>query len=328
MPKVQRIKVSVFGADRGCVLARAFLNDLSQTYKHPSEAILEYGIPKDPNGATIPIELVFVGLLDAVSSLVEENALISMVPLVNGIKQNYGDQTLAIPQAVQRCVHFAAAHELRFYQRLDSLEKTRGVQYLYPGTSEDIMGGAPPGALGARAELQRVVLRDMLNEALSHGVALDMMEDLSRFKGDTFQRFTLANPISDGRTTYKIWELIKAYREIVPYAPRLNFVDHMQVFLRWMAVRYMSPEFRATVTNQFDALATQHEALLKERKDAEAAYLALRKQTPTPDAVTLGKAQNRMDAAARAEMESLRNASVERARPLRGRLGAHPGRIG
>lgn len=315
MPKVQRIQVSVFGADRGCVLARAFLNELSQTYKHPSEAILEYKIPGDPNGMTIPVEIVFVGLLDAVSSLVEENALVSMLPLVGAIKQNYGDQKLAIPQAVQRCVHFAAAHELRFYQRLDSLEKTRGLQYLYPGTSEDITGGAPPGELGARAELQRVVLRDMLNEAISNGAAMDCMEDLSKFKPKTFQRFTLANPISDGQSTYKIWELMKAYREIVPYVARLNFVDHMQVFLRWMAVRYTSPEFRATVTNQFDASAAQHEALLKARKDAEAAYLALRKQSPAPDMVTLGKAQNRMDEAAEAEMESLRHASTEKGRP-------------
>ncbi|WP_244831828.1 DUF2235 domain-containing protein [Caballeronia sp. TF1N1] len=315
MPKVQHVKVSVFGADRGCVLARALLNDLSATYKHPSEAILEYKIPKDPNGATIPIEIVFVGLLDAVSSLVQENALISMVPLIGAIKQNYGDQMLGVPQAVQRCVHFAAAHELRFYQRLDSLENTRGLQYLYPGTSEDITGGAPPGSLGARAELQRVVLRDMLNEAISYGGALDCMEDLAKFKPKTFQKFTLANPITDGRNTYKIWELMKAYREMVPYVARLNFVDHMQVFLRWMAVRYTSSEFRATVTNQFDALAAKHEAILKERNDATAAYLALRKQFPVPDSITLGKAQNRMEAARSAEMEALRDASAEKARP-------------
>ncbi len=97
------------------------------------------------------------------------------------VKQNYGDQKLSVPESVERCVHFAAAHELRFYQRLDSLEKTRGVQYLYPGTSEDITGGAPPGTLGARAELQRVVLRDMLNEAVSYGVVLDTMESMAKW---------------------------------------------------------------------------------------------------------------------------------------------------
>ncbi|KAK42435.1 hypothetical protein BG58_03580 [Caballeronia jiangsuensis] len=315
MPKVQRIQVSVFGADRGAVIARAFLNDLTEKYKHPSKAILEYKIPKGPNDATVPIEIVFVGLLDAVSSLIEENKIISMLPLVGLIKQNYSDQNLAIPESVQRCVHFAAAHELRAYQRLDSLEKTRCVQYLYPGTSEDITGGSPPGELGARAELQRVVLRDMLNEALSYGVALDSMEALNTLKPKTFEKFTLANPIVDDQASYKIWELVGAYREMVPYVARLNFLDHMQIFLRWMAVRYTSPEFRATVTNQFDMLDTQHRAILKDRDDAQAAYDALRNQSPPADLRELAAAQDRLDKASSAEMNTLRSAITEKNRP-------------
>ncbi|HDR9511319.1 TPA: DUF2235 domain-containing protein, partial [Burkholderia cepacia] len=169
-PKVQRIQVSIFGADRGCVLARALANELTRRYKRPSDTKLAFVDPKDPNQTAIPVEIKFLGLLDAVSSLMEENKLLGIVPVLGLLKQNYGDRDLAVPASVQRCVHFAAAHELRFYQRLDSLENTRGLQYLYPGTSEDITGGAPPGMLGARAELQRVVLRDMLNEAVSHGV--------------------------------------------------------------------------------------------------------------------------------------------------------------
>ncbi|WP_258170660.1 DUF2235 domain-containing protein [Burkholderia cepacia] len=171
-PKVQRIQVSIFGADRGCVLARALANELTRRYKRPSDTKLAFVDPKDPNQTAIPVEIKFLGLLDAVSSLMEENKLLGIVPVLGLLKQNYGDRDLAVPASVQRCVHFAAAHELRFYQRLDSLENTRGLQYLYPGTSEDITGGAPPGMLGARAELQRVVLRDMLNEAVSHGVVL------------------------------------------------------------------------------------------------------------------------------------------------------------
>ncbi|WP_249744861.1 DUF2235 domain-containing protein [Burkholderia pyrrocinia] len=157
MPKIQRIQVSIFGADRGCVLARALANELTQRYQRPSDMKLVFVDPKDPNQTAIPIEIKFLGLLDAVSSLMEENKLLGIAPVLGLLKQNYGDRDLSVPASVQRCVHFAAAHELRFYQRLDSLENTRGLQYLYPGTSEDITGGAPPGTLGARAELQRVV---------------------------------------------------------------------------------------------------------------------------------------------------------------------------
>ncbi|WP_244122683.1 DUF2235 domain-containing protein [Burkholderia metallica] len=315
MPKVQRIQISIFGADRGCVIARALANELAQKYKRPSDTKLAYTDPKDPNQTAIPIEIKFLGLLDAVSSVMEENKLLGIVPILGLLKQNYGDRDLAVPASVQRCVHFAAAHELRFYQRLDSLENTRGLQYLYPGTSEDITGGAPPGTLGARAELQRVVLRDMLNEAVSHGVVLDTMEDLFKFKGETFTKFTLAKPISDGKSTYKIGELIDAYRQIVPYVARLNFLEHMQVFLRWMAVRYQSPAFRATVTSGFDDLAARHRVLLKERNDAEAAYLALRNQRPAADRETLGRAYARWHNAVLPEMNAGRDAGIEQKRP-------------
>ncbi|MGS0891838.1 hypothetical protein ACVBGC_04635 [Burkholderia stagnalis] len=315
MPKVQRIQVSIFGADRGCVLARALANELTRKYKHPSDTKLAFVDPKDPNQTAVPIEIKFLGLLDAVSSLMEENKLLGIVPILGLLKQNYGDRELSVPASVQRCVHFAAAHELRFYQRLDSLENTRGLQYLYPGTSEDITGGAPPGTLGARAELQRVVLRDMLNEAVSHGIVLDTMEDLAKWKPEVLQRFTLSTPISDGKATYKIGELIDAYRQIVPRVARLNFLEHMQVFLRWMAVRYQSPAFRATTTSRFDELASRHRELLKEHNDAEAAYVALRNQRPPADSVTLGKALARWQDSMLPEMLSGRDAGIEKARP-------------
>jgi hypothetical protein len=216
IPKVQRIQVSVFGADRGCVIARAFVNELARLYKRANEQDLAI----EGN----PIEIKFLGLLDSVASIMEENKIVGLLPLAGSIKQNYGDRSLAIPPAVQRCVHFAAAHELRFYQRLDSLEKTRGEQYLYPGTSEDVTGGAPDGMLNFRGELQRVPLRDMLHEALISGVMMDRMEDLNAYKLATYNRFSLADPIVDDQSSYRMMELVNAYRAVVPRAPGLDFL--------------------------------------------------------------------------------------------------------
>ncbi|WP_232231985.1 DUF2235 domain-containing protein [Burkholderia sp. WSM2230] len=259
MSKVQRIEVSVFGADRGSVLARVFVNELVRKYKRRRDDDL--AIEGDM------IEIRFLRLLDDVSSIMAENKLLEFMPLVSMVKQNYGDRPLTVPQAVQKCVHFAAAHELRFYQRLDSLEKTRGEQYLYPGTSEDITGGAPAGSMGFRAELQRVALRDMLNEALMAGAAVDMMEYLFKYKGPAFTKFTLASPISDGNTTYKIPDLINAYRVLVPREQGLKFQPHMQVFLRWLAARYKDPTFRATLTSVPDQKLAAWRALLAEREE-------------------------------------------------------------
>jgi len=314
MPKVQRVEVSVFGADRGGVLARVFVNELVRKYKRRDDLDLRVGSGTDKGD---PIEIKFLGLLDAVSSIMAENKLLDLVPFANVVKQNYSDRQLGVPAAVKRCVHFAAAHELRFYQRLDSLEKTRGDQYLYPGTSEDITGGSPPGSMGFRAELQRVALRDMLNEALMAGAAVDQMESLAKYKGPVFTKFTLAHPISDGKTSYKLPDLINAYRALVPRAKGLNFQDHMQVFLHWLAVRYQSPAFRDSITSNTDAMKRAHQVLVQQRKDAEAAYMAERARSPL-NQVALGQAYARQLAAQEAEQRSLRSTVYELARPVTG----------
>ncbi|VWB96832.1 DUF2235 domain-containing protein [Burkholderia metallica] len=243
MKKIRVIEVSVFGADRGCVLARAFINDLAEKYKRRDDTDLAI------DGVSIQIK--FVGLLDAVSSVMSEEAgeLIGMVPYLGMIKTSYKDRPLGIPASVQRCVHFAAAHEMRFYQRLDSLEKTRGEQFLYPGTSCDVVGGATNGSLGLNAELMRVPLRDMLLEALKAGAVMDTMEDLYLYKNDTFGRFSIAEPIKCGGKQYRIKQLIDAYTALVPRKAGVDFVAHSKVFLRWIAVRYRDPEFRRTMSD-------------------------------------------------------------------------------
>ncbi|ACB62912.1 DUF2235 domain-containing protein [Burkholderia ambifaria] len=243
MPKVRAIEVSVFGADRGCVLARAFINDLAEKYKRRDDMDLAI------DGVSIQIK--FVGLLDAVSSAMSEETgeLIGMVPYLGMIKTSYKDRALGIPASVQRCVHFAAAHEMRFYQRLDSLEKTRGEQFLYPGTSCDVVGGAPTGSLGFNAELMRIPLRDMLLEALKAGAVMDTMEDLRDKKPDTFRKFTIAQPINVDGKQYRIKQLVDAYYALVPRKPGADFVPHARVFMRWIAARYMDPEFRRTISD-------------------------------------------------------------------------------
>ncbi|WP_052652696.1 DUF2235 domain-containing protein [Pandoraea oxalativorans] len=315
MSKIQRIQVSIFGADRGGVLARALANELTKRYRHSSPTKLAFVDTQNPNRPAIEIRIKFLGLLDAVSSLVQQNELLNFVPVLNMVKQDYSDAQLSVPGTVARCVHFAAAHELRFYQRLDSLEKTRGVQYLYPGTSEDITGGAPPGTLGARTEMQRVVLRDMLNEAIAAGATLDTMEDLRIYKQRTFGKFTLANTITDGQSTYRMSELMEAYREIVPRVSRLNFSEHMQVFLRWMAVRYRAQPSHPPLPNQLETLMANQPGLLQERQDAEAAYHALRRQSPAPDGATLGKALARWESAKIQLLEATRDIALEKNRP-------------
>ncbi|EJO62603.1 DUF2235 domain-containing protein [Burkholderia multivorans] len=264
MPKIRKIEVSVFGADRGCVLARAFVNDLASSYKRRDDQDLALD--------GIPLEIKFVGLLDAVSSIMSEEAgeIIGIIPFLGTIKPNYKDRSLAVPASVQRCVHFAAAHEMRMYQRLDSLEKTRAEQRLYPGTSSDIVGGSLHGSLGFNAELMRIPLRDMLLEALKAGSALLDMEMLAVRRPDVFSRFSIATPITYEGKQYKIKELVDAYRKIVPDTQGVNFLPHAEVFLRWIAVRYQDPDFRHSVTDPAIEWRRDVEKADYDRRDASA----------------------------------------------------------
>src|SRR5690606_18671582 len=126
-------------------------------------------------------------------------------------------------------------------------EKTRGAQFLYPGTSCDIVGGAPTGSLGVNAELMRVPLRDMLLQALMAGAAMDTMEDMYLYKRKTFDKFSIAKPINSNGKQYRIRQLVDAYAALVPHRAGLDLVSHSKIFLRWIAVRYQDPEFRRTM---------------------------------------------------------------------------------
>jgi hypothetical protein len=265
MPKVRMIEVSVFGAERGCVLARAFVNDLAEKYKRKDDTDLAIH--------DVPIRIKFLGLLDAVSSIMSEEAgeLIGMIPYLGTIKPDYKDRNLGVPASVQRCVHFAAAHEMRFYQRLDSLEKTRGEQFLYPGTSCDVVGGAPNGSLGFNAELMRVPLRDMQLEALKAGAAMKSMEDLYKYNQSTFKKFTIAQPISSDGKQYRIRKLVDAYTALVPRKPGIDFLAHSKVFLQWMATRYRDPAFRQSLSAPVTDSTRQLSEADTQRKAAKAA---------------------------------------------------------
>lgn len=245
--KVVRIEICVFGADRGGVISKQFINDIVKKYKRRHDTDLAI-IGKDgaPNAKIV---IRFLGLFDCVASIMEESWFLEFIPFTDLIKQTHKDRTLTVPAAVEKAVHFAAAHELRRNQRLDSLEKTRGLQYLYPGSSGDVTGVAPLGSLGTRASLSRVPLREMMNLALAHGAAMHSMESVAARDLALYQMLTLTGSIEDAGQTYHVQDLVAAYRELVKYEPGCDFAPHMEVFLRWLAVRYQDPVFRAGMSD-------------------------------------------------------------------------------
>lgn len=245
--KVVRIEISVFGGDRGGIIAKQFVNDIVKKYKRRHDQDLAI-IGKDgaPNAQ---IRIRFLGLFDSVASIMDENTFLGFLPVTDLIKQSHKDRNLAVPAAVEKAVHFAAAHELRRNQRMDSLEKTRGLQYLYPGSSGDVTGVAPQGSLGTRASLSRVPLREMMNLAIAQGAAIHCMESLYEANITAYSMLTLASPIEAEGQKHYVQDLVAAYRELVKYEPGCDFAPHMEVFLRWLAVRYQDPVFRAGLSD-------------------------------------------------------------------------------
>lgn len=269
--KTQRIEVSVFGADRGCVLARAFVNLINEKFR----------LVKSPTGlgyAGVPIEIKFVGLFDAVSSLMEKNQLVSIIPHLAFVKQDHSDRKLSIPPGIE-CVHMLAAHELRFYQRVDSLELTRGEQFVFPGSSEDVVGGTPPGRSGLRNALARVPLREMHMRAMAAGVPLYRMERLKHESLDLFQRFSFAPLFYSGGKPYRVDQLIDAYRKHTKShraetgaALKPILLAHTKTFLWWLGRRYMDGTFWDKIEGELREKRKPYTDLYEQSLRDEAAF--------------------------------------------------------
>jgi hypothetical protein len=306
--KVVRIEICVFGADRGGVISKQFINDIVKKYKRRHDTDLAI-IGKDgaPNAKIV---IRFLGLFDCVASIMEESWFLEFIPFTDLIKQTHKDRTLTVPAAVEKAVHFAAAHELRRNQRLDSLEKTRGLQYLYPGSSGDVTGVAPLGSLGTRASLSRVPLREMMNLALAHGAAMHSMESVAERDLALYQMLTLTGSIEDAGQTYHVQDLVAAYRELVKYEPGCDFLPHMEVFLRWLAVRYQDPVFRAGMSDPAEQWIKDRDFFTPEQELAEE-----RRRLSTLSREELAKPET--TARAR-ELEALANERRERANASRG----------
>lgn len=156
---VKVINLSIFGFSRGAALARAFANRIMQQVEK-SENKLTY--------KSHPLRINFIGVFDTVASF--------GVPAQNA-RTPFTERELLVPASVERCVHFIAAHEVRFSFPVDLIRKEGKladgwIERVYPGVHSDVGGGYEPLEQDVDNNYARIPMRAMLRESLHCGVRI------------------------------------------------------------------------------------------------------------------------------------------------------------
>lgn len=192
---IKQINVSIFGFSRGAALARAFCNEWLWQCEEDHEKLLYAGYP---------IRFSMLGLFDTVASFGLASTNLANNPALGGFK----GRDLVVDQRVERCVHFVAAHELRFSFPVDLIRRDgklpgHWLETTYPGVHSDIGGGYEPKDQGIDDNYARIPMRDMMREALLQGTRLFGYKDIEQRSYTVFQERFECRPKTE--TAYRAY---------------------------------------------------------------------------------------------------------------------------
>lgn len=254
-PTVKLINLSVFGFSRGSAEARAFCNWFVACCKEAGGMYTFCGIP---------VRFHFLGIFDTVASV----GLADSSPIGSGF-MDWADGTMAIPAAVERCVHFAAAHEIRQSFPLSSGRDgesypTNCTEVVYPGAHCDVGGGYSPGdqgkAKGRRSLLaSQVPLVKMYLEARRSGVPMLTLDELLK----SGQQRTVDDLHIDENLALRFQEYAR-WSSIRSSTVEKVMSEHMRLYWRWRL--QAGPKFKE-LTSYSAANAQDREDLLASEGD-------------------------------------------------------------
>ncbi|RNF82073.1 phospholipase effector Tle1 domain-containing protein [Montanilutibacter psychrotolerans] len=210
---VAKIHVALFGYDMGGGLALAFSNRLL-------EELCAGGFYEQT-----PVQIKFMGLFDCVTNRYDDNFLTGYIPLSNDVSSN-----LKLLPKVERCVHYAAAHELRFYKPLTMIgadpSDFRGPRQekLFPGSQVDVGGGVVDGEDGVSDKLSRLPLQMMYHRAWGAGVPMPELQGLRQINPRLHASFDLPPEVEQFHNDYRrtVKQLVTQTREIPPLAIQMG----------------------------------------------------------------------------------------------------------
>ena len=250
--KIRSINIAVFGFSRGAATARAFARRIADRCQRAGAgwAWKEGGYP---------LRLYFMGLFDTVASVgtptsarkFTGEAALAPMPLGLGLLPVLMTSTadghgawakdLRIPQMVERCVHYCAAHEVRNSFPLDTVLEDGHYppnckESYYPGVHSNVGGGYRPGEGGRNlnrfAMLSLVPLKAMYDEAVQAGVPLQSMATMAREVRQDF----MADEPADVQARSELSQRFNHYMDTVgagDKGPGETVRSHMRMYFRW-----------------------------------------------------------------------------------------------
>ncbi|WP_321842889.1 DUF2235 domain-containing protein [Paraburkholderia bannensis] len=254
---IKKIRVSMFGFDRGGVIARKFANELIDKVCKKKDGVVTY--------EGIPLQFDYMGLVDCVSSAYADSLFSKVLaPVMSfapgegwvakittkgvGVILGLAKRSLGqydTPAEFKRVTHHVAATELRFYKDLDSPRDSKNpanlVEVVYPGSQADVGGGFEEGEDDKSSELARVSAQNMLNEGWSYGVPLRRLDELkSHGRLGVVDLFAFRKTVNVGGKDLNVGDLFAAYTSQLCAGGRAQLEHHMlahqKLFISWARV--------------------------------------------------------------------------------------------
>jgi hypothetical protein len=286
-PKVERIRVSIFGFSRGAAEARVFANWLKDACDVPEG--MSFYTPRGDGVLRlggIPVVIDFMGLYDTVASA----GIAQSAPgeLWDGHGAWASKEDMEVPSMVTRCVHMVGAHEVRGSFPLDLIDGRGFEEIVYPGVHSDVGGGYKPAEQGRgmadNDKLSQIPLCDMYREAVTAGVPLRLHTAPARDKA----RFEVSANLRNAFNAY-----VENTRDISngQSSTRRIMYNHYVQYVRWRRLRVdRGPEWlggipsalRAKANNpqDYEDLVQANDELLLEVRTLTANNALERSSTP------------------------------------------------
>lgn len=254
-PTIRLVNLSIFGFSRGAAEARTFCNWMTELCQTTGKGQTFFGVP---------LRFQFLGLLDTVASV----GLADSSPVPNdGGFMSWADGTMELPPAIEQCVHYTAAHEIRKSFPLSTTRKSQCSvkEFIYPGAHSDVGGGYAPGEQGkgkTRPDLlSQVPLIHMYRAARAAGVPLADDHELGKMGR--------AETIKDLKISSGLIKHFNAYREHAPGGGEIKAATrkHMRQYWRW----------RLSVGDKFTSLSSYQAASAQDKEDLAASEMDFRR---------------------------------------------------